>query len=261
MKNVELLSSRANPKIKEAAALLDASARRASGLFLLEGARLCADAAASGVEILTVFATPAAAEKYSAAYDALRAAAGTVYAVAEGAAEKLRDTRSPQGIWCVCRQRDPAFTLSTDRFYVITDGIQNPDNLGAVARTAEALGAGGLIVGGGCDLYAPKALRASMGSLLRLPVMPADDPAGTVRAMRRDGFAVYAAALRQDALPLSRVKKGAGTAVVIGNEGSGVSAQVLDACDAPVVIPMRGRAESLNAAAAAAILIWEFTKE
>lgn len=257
----ELLASRANPKIREAAALLDAAARKKTGRFLLEGARLCADAADSGVPVEAAFVTPAAEAKFPAACGRLLAAARNAYSISEQAAEKLSDTRSPQGVFCVCLQREPAFSFRADGFYVLTDGVQNPDNLGAVSRTAEALGAAGLIVGGGCDVYAPKALRASMGALLRLPVLRTDDPAGTVLSMRRQGFTVYAAALRDDAVDVRAAKKGAGTAVVIGNEGNGVSPAVSDACDASVVIPMPGGAESLNAAAAAAILIWEFTKD
>lgn len=260
-RQTEIVTSRTNPQIRAAAALLGASERKKTGRFLAEGARLCADAAQNGVPIETVFVTAAAAEKYAALLAPVFRAAARRVDVAESVAEKLSDTAHPQGVFCVCEK--PARTLlpRSDGFYVITDNLQNPDNLGAIARTAEAFGADGLFVAGGCDIYQPKALRASMGALLRFPVRSVPDAPGQVLSLRTAGLAVYAAALTPAAADLRSVIKTGGAAVVIGNEGAGVSPETLSVCTGSVIIPMAGRAESLNAAAAAAVLIWEFTKD
>ena len=247
--------------MQAAAALLGAGERKKTGLFLAEGARLCADAAGNGVEIETLFVTAAAAEKYAALLEPAVRAAARRYEIAESVAEKLSDTAHPQGVFCVCRKPERALTLQPDGFYVITENLQNPDNLGAIARTAEAFGANGLLVAGGCDVYQPKALRASMGALLRFPVAFAADAPAEIERFRSAGLAVYAAALTPEAADIRAVPKTGGAAVVIGNEGAGVSPEALAASTGSVIIPMAGKAESLNAAAAAAVLLWEFTKD
>lgn len=260
MDHYELLTSRQNPKIREACALLTAAARRQTGLFLLEGARLCADAAQNGVQITDCFFTDAAFNKYGKEIASAAENAGRVYRITDAVAEKLSDTRTPQGVFCVCRQRPTEPEIRSDGFYLMTDNIQNPDNLGAIARTAEAFGAAGMIVSGGCDVFAPKALRASMGALLRFPVLRADDAVLTAAQLKKQGLRVYAAALHRASVDVTAVPKTGGSVMIVGNEGSGVSEALLEICDQTVYIPMRGRAESLNAAVAAAILIWEFTK-
>ena len=258
---MEQITSRANPKIRAAAALLSAAERKKTGLFLAEGARLCADAALNGVRIRQCFVTPAAREKYDTLVGRIADSAAEICEIGGSVAEKLSDTAHPQGVFCVCEKPERTLRFDPAGFYVITDGVQNPDNLGAVARSAEAFGAAGLFVAGGCDIFAPKALRSSMGALLRFPVEQTASAAEAVRRLIRSGCAVYAAALTPEATPVTAVPKSRPAACVIGNEGSGVSAETLAACTGSVIIPMAGRAESLNAAAAAAVLLWEFTKD
>lgn len=258
----ELLSSRQNPRVKAAAALKDASERRKTGLFLAEGARLCADAAAFGTAVETLFITEEAALAYPAQYRAAAAAAKEVFFVSREAAEKLSDTASSQHFFCVCRQKTaPAGPIPAGN-YLVTDRIQNPDNLGALSRSAEAFGAAGMIAAGGCDIYSPKALRASMGALLRFPVWRAPDCAEALLQMKAAGFRTFAAVLGSRSVDIRTVTACGPKALVIGNEGEGVSPAAAAACTDLVVIPMAGRAESLNAAAAGAVLLWElFGKE
>ena len=257
---MERITSRTNPGIKAAAALLQSGARKESGMFLAEGARLCADAAANGVELETCYFTAEAMEKYPAQTALLQKKSARCFEIAESVADKLADTARPQGIFAVCRKPLRSLSIRPDGFYVLTDGVQNPDNLGAIARTAEAFGADGLLIAGGCDPYGPKALRASMGALLRFPVCGVENAAGEARALREAGLRVWAAALTSEAQDLRTVEKTGGAVCVIGNEGNGVSPETLAACSGSVIIPMAGLAESLNAAAAAAVLLWEFTK-
>ncbi len=260
---MEFLTSRNNESVKSAAALKNADARRENGLFLLEGARLCDDAVRSGMHITDAFFTQDAMHKYPEECKNLQQAADRCRLINDAVADRLADTKNPQGVFCVCKTLDKTKDIDKIKYngiYALTDSLQNPDNLGALARTAEALGADGLILCGGCDLYSPKALRASMGSLLRLPVFEADDAVCLVQTLQAKGMRVFASVVDAAAKPVQSVPKGEGCVVVIGNEGNGVSQEVIDAADERVTIPMKGRAESLNAAAAAAILLWEFLK-
>ena len=251
--NREPITSKANPRVKSAAALLDRRERKKTGLFLLEGARLCADAAENGVTVETLFATQAAAAKYAAEYDLISRAARSAFYISEPVAEKLSDTLHPQGIFCVCRMRETAPAIDPAGLYVFLDNIQNPDNLGAISRTAEALGFAGLIVSEGCDIYSPKALRASMGALLRFPVIVSVDGPALLRACKADGMRLLATVPDRDADDITKAVLSSGAVLIIGNEGGGVSDETLALCTDRVTIPMTGRAESLNAAAAAAI--------
>ena len=257
MEQYPTVTSRANPRVKAAAALADARERKKTGLFLAEGARLCEDAALYGCGIETLFATPAAAATYPEAFRTVAAAAGNVFYIDAAVAEKLSATAGTQGFFCVCRRKDVSPELAADRFYLITDRIQDPENLGALSRTAEAFGAAGMLVCGGCDIYSPKALRASMGALLRFPVCRYESAASAVRQCGSAGLRTFAAVLHRSAVDLRALPPLAGGALVIGNEGSGVSEETLAACTDLVTIPMPGRAESLNAAAAGAVLMWE----
>lgn len=256
----EYISSRNNPKIKAAAALLTSAGRKKSGRFLLEGARLCCDAVKNGFAVEALFITEAGRKKYEREYLAVTANAEKTYIVEEHVAQKLSDTSSNPGFFCVLRQRQETAALSPEGFYVMTDRLQTPDNLGALSRTAEAFGVKGLIVNGGCDIYSPKALRASMGALLRLPVFETNDGARLLRELKEKKMKVFGAVLRDDASDVRTIEKTGGAVLVVGNEGSGISEEILKECTSFVIIPMSGRAESLNAAAAAAILIWEFVR-
>ena len=256
-----LLTSRANALVKQMAAVRrSARERRESGLFFLEGARLCADAVRSGTVVSVCLYTDEAAQKYADRLrDVLDVAEKTARITPELAAY-LSETQSPQGVFCLCRMREAETRIDPAGKYLALSDVQNPDNLGAISRTAEALGLSGLIVEGGCDLRNPKALRASMGSLLRIPVIGTTDLCALLEDCRRQGMQVYASTPDADAQPVTRVPFPAGTVCVVGNEGAGLRDEILRSCTR-VTIPMRGRAESFNASAAATILLWEMTRE
>lgn len=259
MKNFETITSRTNQKIKEASALLSSRERKKTGLFIAEGARLCEDAAVNGAEILRLFITKKAAETYCEVFNTLSEASREVYFIDDFVADKLSDTEGSQNVFCVCRQKDIPVSFENDGFYLMTDNIQNPDNLGALSRSAEAFGAKGLIVSGGCDIYSPKALRASMGALVRFPVERCHNAAEKIRELKGLGCRVFASVPDNGALDVRLADKKGKTVLLIGNEGSGISEEAENECTDRVTIPMAGRAESLNAAAAGAVMMWEFS--
>lgn len=256
-----VLQSRTNAKIKDCCRLTaSAKYRREQGLFTLEGLRLCADAAQSGCQVQTLFLTAAAQQKDGERLEALLASAQNIFTVPDEVAAKLSDTVSSQGVFAVLQMLpETALSIQKGGKYVVLDTVQNPQNLGAIARTAEAFGVNGLIVGGGCDRYNPKALRASMGSLLRLPVFETDDLAATVREIGKT-VPTFATVPDCTAESICAQDFSGGAAAIIGNEGNGVREAVLSAAQKCVTIPMRGNAESLNAAAAATVTVWEMMK-
>ena len=169
---------------------------------------------------------------------------------------KISDTVSPQGIIGICKIPDNYRTLNIKGRYIALENIQDPSNLGAISRTAEALGVNGIILAGGCDPYAPKSLRASMGTLLRMPLFQFSE----ISELEYTGLKAYACVVDSDALPVTDIGFEDGCVVVIGNEANGITEETKGFCDEQITIPMSGKAESLNAAVAASIAMWEMMK-
>lgn len=263
---MERITSRQNPLVREAAALLKSGdRRRESGQFLCEGARLCRDAALSGVEIVTCFVTGTALEKYGSYLEEILTAAGKSYLIEDHVAGLLSGTKSTQGVFCVCGlpgAMEDVIGFAPACSCLVLENLQDPGNLGTVLRTAEALGVRRVFLAGeGCDPFSPKALRASMGAVFRLSLGVRRDPEDLGRLLSDHGYVLHAAVPDSSALPVDRVDFGSGLhAVWIGNEGSGLSERAIACCDDRITIPMAGRAESLNASAAATILLWEMQR-
>jgi len=260
-----VISSKENHLVKQWRQLsVDGKARKKQGLFACEGARLCADAALSGVSVSAVLYTADAAEIYKDRLQIVRDAAKTVCEITPQIATFMADTRSPQGIFCICEMRKN--NLSADALrpggkYLALEDLQDPSNLGAVIRTAEALGIDGILLSAGCcDLYSPKVLRGSMGGVFRQQILFAADMTETARLLQNAGFHTYACVPDANAAPICKVALNNGCVCFIGNEGNGLLPETVSACELAVTIPMAGRAESLNAAMAAGIVAWEMTR-
>ena len=170
---------------------------------------------------------------------------------------KAGTARSPQGVLFLAKMPglSPPERLEGGRWLVL-DGLQDPGNVGTIWRTADALGADGLILVNHCaDPFSPKTVRATMGACFRLPVYEAEVQA-LPGLLERSGLPLYAAALGEDSVTVGEARLNR-CAVVIGSEGRGVSPELLRLSEKTVKIPMRERCESLNAAAAAAVILWE----
>ena len=256
---MQYLSSQSNPQIRYARSVRDeASVRRTDGVCFAEGLRLCRDAVSAGA-VRTSFVTEAFAQKEPAFTRTLEEA-GECFGVSGAAAGALADTRNPQGVFCVCdvsSLRRPAEQLKAERSFLCLDRICDPGNLGTILRTAEAFGVEAVLVGDGCcDVFAPKVLRASMGAGFRVRAFFAESLEREIVRLSGEGAAFYAAMLSETARDLRTLRPKTPFGVIIGNEANGVSAEIARHCE-PVVIPMAGGAESLNAAGAAAIFLWE----
>lgn len=261
---MEIITSRDNPQVKLLTGLLTRKKERdLSGCFAVEGLRLCVDAVRSGVVLRTLLLTPETAAKHPETGQ-LEDAAERVIWLDGGLAQRIGDTQHPQGIYAICEKLDncqSAVTIKSGGTYLLLSSIQDPGNLGAMLRTAQAMGIDGVFLSGDCpDLYSPKLLRGAMGGVFRLHIAEGGDLLPEIAALQAAGLPVYAAALTGQALRAGEVDFSAGGAVVIGNEGNGLASDVIDACTAGIFIPMTDTANSLGAATAAGILLWEMAK-
>jgi len=186
---------------------------------------------------------------------AVRVTSGTVF-------EKLGETKTPQGILTVAAmpkwKRDDLFRAEGEPpLIVVADRIQDPGNLGTIIRTAEAAGASGVVLSrDAADLFAPKTVRATMGSVFRVPVITEPDLPAYLAELKLRGIRTFAAYL-EGSLAYTSCDYRGGAAFLIGNEGQGLDAGLAEAADERIRIPMEGRIESLNAAVAASVLLYE----
>jgi RNA methyltransferase, TrmH family len=217
----------------------------------------------SGAKIAAAFVTEQARDKYADCCNALEQSGAPVYDVSPAVANLLADTRTAQGIFCTLEMQKNSLDIQSidpQGAYLALEDIQDPGNLGTMLRTAEAMGIDGVILSAGCtDIFSPKVVRASMGAVFRLPFCAGINMAETAELLTTKGIKVYAAVADGGDDILDANLEG-GVAAVIGNEGNGLTQQCIEACSGRVTVRMRGRAESLNAAAAATVIIWEMTK-
>jgi len=238
----------------------DRNARYEHGLFPLEGMRLCRDALQSGVEMYALLTTESG-ERYNEEMKDTVIDDSRRFVISDSLGSYISDTKSPQGVFALCRMRETEKPVyGPEGIYLLADGLQDPGNMGTIIRTAEAMGITAVIVSAECpDLFSPKVIRSAMGSVFRQKLYVAQSLPEEIAALRAAGVECAAAMLDCAAKPLWDIDKAKGIAVVIGNEGRGVSSQVQEACSGSIYIPMHGAAESLNAACAASIIMWELS--
>ncbi len=257
------ITSRQNPHIKNYRQLMaDKKARRECGCFPCEGAKLCMEAIKCGCELgRTAFVTENAVEKYPDVVAALKEKC-EIFTIPEEIAQYISDTKAPQGIFITVKSLDKILNLSTINkcgHFLLLENLQDSGNVGTIIRTCDAFGIDGVIMSPDCaDVFSPKTVRSTMGSLFRVPVYIMN-MADAVSELKENGFTVYSAELKKDAVKLGSEILPQKSAVVIGNEGNGVTADTSAVCDKTLFIPMNN-AESLNASVAASIIAWEMSK-
>lgn len=247
---METITSRRNPLFQTIRKLNSSNAfRRQQGLFLCEGPKLLAEAVKWGVPVEFAVKVPG--------FDLPQGLSCRVVETPYDVLASITDTVTPQSVVFACRLPDTALPERLEKGrYLVLDGVQDPGNIGTVWRTADAFGASGVLLTGPCgEPFAPKAVRSSMGACFRLPVWRGErrEVAGL---MDRSGVPLYATALREDTEDVREADL-TGAAVVIGSEGRGISEEMLSLCQKALKIPMEDKCESLNAAAAAAVVLWE----
>lgn len=259
-----MITSGSNAKVKQVVQWQNkAKERRDAGIFLTEGFKLFREAPEEHVR--EVYLTEDALEKLESDAVLKEKIRHTGHEIVTGDIfSKMSDTKTPQGILCVMRR--PEYTLdqlldASAPLLVVLENLQDPGNLGTILRTGEGAGITGVILGRETvDLFNPKAIRATMGSIFRVPFVCVEDLAQTILTMQSRGVRTYAAHLSGKNLYDSFSFPG-GTAFLIGNEGNGLSPGIAKLADELLRIPMEGRVESLNAAVAASLLIYEVYRQ
>jgi TrmH family RNA methyltransferase len=251
------LLSDTNARLAAARRLTRRQARRDAGLFLAEGAQAVLEAHARPDVVVEVFATAAALERYGHQLADVR-----VDEISEASAAKLSETVTPQGLVAVCRRVDVSLATALarrPRLVAVLVEPADPGNAGAILRTADAAGADAVVVAGGVDIYNGKAVRASAGSLFHLDVVVDVEAADVVAAGHRAELSVLATtgagAHALDDL-IDRGVLARPSMWLFGSEAHGLPEPIIEAAEAEVRVPVYGRAESLNVAAAAAVCLY-----
>ena len=250
---MEKLNSRQNRLVKEFRALSrEAALRYERGLFVCDGLKLLDEALRSGAEVETVLWNGTREERFPAFREE---------ALLDGAlfdyVSPLKN--SPGPLFTVRIRADGEGGRGNPQRVLVLEGVQDPGNVGTVLRTADAFGIDLVVLLDGCaDVYAPKTVRAGMGAVFRQPVRRmtlAELPV----FCREKGLPLYAAALSDRAADLRQIRL-CPAAVCVGSEGKGLSGELKALCDGELIIPMCGAAESLNAAVAASVIMWEMRR-
>ena len=255
-----MITSHSNPKVKQVAQWqANARERRGAGIFLAEGFKMCEEAPERSIR--EIYVTPQALEK-AKEQPLLRERLERVgYELVDGQVfQRMSDTQTPQGILCVVER--PEYSMEQllsgpSPLLAVLEDLRDPGNLGTILRTGEGAGVTGIVMSQGTvDIYNPKTIRATMGSIYRVPFLYTENLSQAVERMRERGIRVYAAHLagekEYDGFCFRK-----GTAFLIGNEGRGLSGELADRADDLLRIPMEGQVESLNAAVSAALLLYE----
>jgi RNA methyltransferase, TrmH family len=256
------LTSIRSPRVKSARQLAKRALRQRARSFLAEGPQAVGEALAAGDVVTQLFVTAAAQPRYTELIELAAGQGADVHLVSGEVMTELAQTITPQGVLAVCRFVDVplAAVPAGSRLVVVLASVRDPGNAGTVLRTADAAGAGGVIfAGSSVDPYNSKCVRASAGSLFHLPVVTGIPVDEAVRVLRDRGLQVLAAdggaTTTLDDLQ-SAGQLGRPTAWLLGNEAWGLPADVLDLADEAIAVPIYGRAESLNLAAAAAVCLY-----
>jgi TrmH family RNA methyltransferase len=254
-----------NPRVVEWNHLKQKKGREQQGLYLLEGSKLIAEALQAKQQIVTLII----GENYEPTEELAKIlvnsdlVAETIY-VSEAIIAKLSDTITPQGIIAVIRKHNTTFAelIAIEKpIFLIIDELQDPGNLGAMVRSADAAGIAGIIIGQeSVELYNPKVIRSAMGSIFHLPIVVDADLAHVLPLLRSKGIRIYGTSPHADN-DYYDIDLKENIAIIIGNEAKGLSSSRIAMVDEMIRIPIVGQAESLNAAIATAIILYEHVRQ
>ncbi len=249
---MQKITSTSNERIKFLKSLKNKKAREESGTYLLEGKRAVLDALNHNVRFKCLVVQEGYELDIKVECD--------VICVPRHIIEALSSCSSPEGIIAQAIMSDLSFDAEKlQGLTVFVDRLQDAGNLGTIIRTADALGAGAVVLSKDCvELYNPKTIRATMSSVFNIPIMVVEDSIKALGKMKAQGYKIYSAALNGKDFSLVGGIDSNKSCIIIGNEGNGICKEILDFSDEIVTLQMRGGAESLNAGIAAGILIYSF---
>ena len=265
----QYISSKNNNLVIRISKLKDKKYRKAEGLFRFDGIKLFIEATHNGAPIRYVFVSESASEKFKNVVEE-NCVDGLFYILSDDVFAKITDEQAPEGIVTICDElknitkTDDYNSLATKlnkSSVLMLESVRDTGNMGTILRSAKAFGIDALVISSDCaDLYNSKTVRAAMGALFTQKVVIVDDISAVISAFRDNGNRIFAAALEREAKKLGSFKLEKGDIIIVGNEGHGLSKDVIDACNECVYIPMESGSESLNASIAASVCMWEIYK-
>lgn len=262
----ELVTSSSNPIIKVAKSLHKKKERWERNLFFVEGVRAVEEAVISNAKIECILYSDSllATETGENLLDVISQSKFKLVYVTDKLMKEISDTEKPQGVFAIIgfNLSDFKGILNRERnFLILLDRVQDPGNLGTIIRTADAMGANGVIVTSGCvDVFNPKVIRSTMGSIFHIPVVYYENVVEAMIKLKEFNILTMATSLEANKYSYD-VDFTKDFALIIGNEASGIDKEILDISDISLKIPMIGMAESLNAAIASAIIMYEAARQ
>lgn len=258
--DVPYIASRQNTRVVSVSKLSEKKHREKTGLFLCEGIKLTLEAARFG-SLSEVYLRESDAETYRNAIDTVIEAGAEVFVISDAAFDKITTEKAPQGIISTVFTVDSAdFALDEETTVLVLDSVRDPGNLGTILRSAAALGGVTVVLHSCADVYNPKTVRAAMGAIFKTKIVKIDNCVEFVKNCKNAGRRVLAAALTDDSLKLGKYETKKSDVIVIGNEGHGISEDIIAECTTSLMIPMAEDTESLNASVAASVILWEYAR-
>lgn len=259
---MEIIKSKDNPLVKRFILLKDNKRERTlSGQFVIEGLRFCKEAVLNNAKIHTVLMTEEFLNKHPEDAELIGSSCNNVKLISDIISKRISDTVNSQGVYCVCSIALKEQKLCGNKFIAL-ENLQDPGNIGTVIRTAQAFGIDGVCLVGNCaDIYSPKVLRSTMGTIFTMPMYRFSDINDAYKEFKNNNLFIYGAILDEKVTVLSDIKFKNRSVCLIGNEANGLSAAAKEVCDEFVFIDMPGNAESLNASVAASVIMWEMIKK
>ncbi len=254
------ITSKNNPLIVDTAKLSSAKHRRDVGRFLTEGIKLVECVLTSEYEAERVFIAEDKIIQYADALEMAREKGVECIVIGEAALQKLATGKTTQGIFAVVKSKTYSMSEASGALIIALEDLSDPGNMGTIMRTADAVGVESIVLSSGCvDIFNDKVLRASMGSVFNVKTIIADDFIERVDGLKSKGYSIACGHLAGE--DFFESKKPEKNVLIIGNEARGVSSEAASICNNLWKLPMRGGAESLNAAVAAGIMMYELTRE
>lgn len=256
-----MITSTSNEKIKEIKKLIKSSKqRREMGLYIVEGIRMFREIPEDMLD--TVYVSESAVKKYNENGEYHFEEDEKTIITSDNVFSSMSDTGTPQGIMATVKIKEYSLDslLDTNPFIIVVERLQDPGNMGTIIRMAEAAGATGVLISSdSVDIYNPKTIRSTMGSIFRLPIVVSDNLAEDLKRLSNEGVIIYGAHLDGGEFYDKDFTKP--SAFLIGNEGNGLSDEISKLATDLIRIPMKGKVESLNAAISATVLSYEVMRQ
>lgn len=266
----EIITSRTNSTIVKIGKLSNKKYRQEDELFICDGVKLVKEAIDFSLDIkyIVIREDFELENDLEASVISCQKNGTAVLVVSTQVYEKISEENAPQGIMAICsfiHKKHKSLKIAEKPYdgekIIMIESVRDPGNIGTILRNACAFGIDRLILSKDCaDFYSQKVVRAAMGALFKMRIDVTEDFVGTINMLKESGKSIYGAALNENSLILGQKQLTSSDVIIIGNEGHGLSSQVLSVVDDTIFIPIAKNTESLNAAMASAIFMWELSK-